>query len=55
MRPIPFVRRRGFLDAMLAELIAAGAHNPGVVRKIGHRLQAQFLGAAPIVGIDDRD
>jgi hypothetical protein len=30
VRPIPFARRRGFLDAMLAELIAAGAHNPGV-------------------------
>ena len=47
-QPLPYARRGDFLRALLAELTAAGEHNPGVVRKIGPRLQA------PIIGIEDR-
>ena len=54
-RPLPFASRGDFLRALVAELTAAGAHNPGVVRKIGQRLQARFLGAAPIIAAEDRD
>ena len=52
---LPYARRGDFLRALLAQLTAAGAHNPGVVRKIGQRLQARFLGAAPIIATEDRD
>jgi hypothetical protein len=55
VRPVPYASRRGFLDAMLAEVATAGVRSPGVIRMIGQRLQARFLGAAPIVGIEDRD
>ena len=52
---MPFAARDKFLHALVAELAVAGAHNPGVVRKIGQRLQARFLGAAPIIATEDRD
>jgi hypothetical protein len=52
---VPFAARDKFLHALVAELAVAGAHNPGVVRKIGQRLQARFLGAAPIIATEDRD
>lgn len=54
-RPLPYTVRSNFLHALLAELTAAGAHNPGIVRKIGQRLQARFLGAVPMIGAEDRD
>ena len=37
VQPLPFVSRGDFLRALLAELTAAGTHNPGVVRKVGQR------------------
>jgi hypothetical protein len=53
--PIPYASRGAFLRALVAELQAAGAHNPALVRKLGHRLQARYLGAAPLLGIEDHD
>jgi hypothetical protein len=54
-RAAAFARRPDFLRALLPELTAADAHNPGVVRIIGQRLQARFLAAAPIIATEDRD
>ena len=34
---MPFAARDKFLHALVAELAVAGAHNPGVVRKIGQK------------------
>jgi hypothetical protein len=42
---LPYSCRADFFRALVAELTTSGAHNPGVVRKIGQRLQARFLGA----------
>jgi hypothetical protein len=55
VQPLPFACRGDFLRALVAELTASGVHNPGVIRKIGQRLQARFLGAAPIIATEDRD
>jgi hypothetical protein len=48
VRPVPYASRRGFLDAMPAEVAAAGVRSPGVIRKIGQRLQARFLTLASV-------
>ena len=49
--------RSDFLHHQLvAELSTAGGPlSPGTIRAVGHRLQARFLGAAPIVASEDRD
>jgi hypothetical protein len=38
----------------MAELVAAGEHNPGIVKTIGARLQIRFLGVTAVAA-DDRD
>lgn len=55
-RPLPFAVRSDFLHQLVAELATAGGpRSPGTLRKVGQRLQARFLGAAPIIAIEDRD
>ena len=54
-QPLQPPQRSAFLHQLIDELRAGGAHNPAIVRKLGHRLQARFLGAAPIIGIEDHD
>jgi hypothetical protein len=52
---LPYSCRADFIRALVAELTASGAHNPGTVRSVGQRLQRYFLGRPPILGIEDRD
>ena len=55
VQPVPYARRADFIREVMTEIVAAGVRSAGVVKKIGQRLQARFLGAAPIIGIEDRD
>jgi hypothetical protein len=53
-QPLPFARRGDFIRELMAEIVAAGAHNPASIRAVGQKLQIRYLGVS-VVAAEDSD